>query len=332
MKTFSIQEINEVLKGVIVGSTSAKITAPEQLEMANSTEISFIGNKKYEKYWATSNACAAVVNEDIAIEPGENKAFIKVKNADLAMSQVLELYAPAPPVFATQIHPTAIIDSSATIGNGTKVGSGCYIGPNVTIGDNTIIYPNVTILDECTIGSNTIIWSGTVVRERCHIGNHCILHPNCTIGADGFGFRPDPQRGLVKIPQIGNVIIGNGVEIGANSCVDRGKFSSTVLGDGCKIDNLVQIGHNSKLGKFCIMAGNSGLAGSVTLGNGVIIGGSASIKDHTTIGDGAIVGAGSGVTGDIEAGKTMLGYPAVEAREALKQWAILKRLVKESSR
>lgn len=332
MKTYSIQEINEVLKGEIVGSTSAKITAPEQLEMANSTEISFIGNKKYEKYWATSNACAAVVNEDIAIEPGENKAFIKVKNADLAMSQVLELYAPATPVFATQIHPTATIDSSATIGNGTKVGAGCYIGPNVTIGENSIIYPNVTILDECTIGSNTIIWSGTVVRERCHVGNHCILHPNCTIGADGFGFRPDPQRGLVKIPQIGNVIIGNSVEIGANSCVDRGKFSSTVLGDGCKIDNLVQIGHNSRLGKFCIMAGNSGLAGSVTLGNGVIIGGSASIKDHTTIGDGAIVGAGSGVTGDIEAGKTMLGYPAVEAREALKQWAILKRLVKESSR
>jgi UDP-3-O-[3-hydroxymyristoyl] glucosamine N-acyltransferase len=164
------------------------------------------------------------------------------------------------------------------------------------------------------------------------LGTDCIVHPNATIGADGFGFRPCSERGLVKIPQIGNVVIGNWVEIGANTCVDRGKFSSTVLGDGCKIDNLVQIGHNSILGKFCIMAGNSGLAGSVTLGNGVIIGGSASIKDHTTIGDGAIVGAGSGVTGDIEAGKMMLGYPAVEARDALKQWAILKRLVRDSSK
>jgi UDP-3-O-[3-hydroxymyristoyl] glucosamine N-acyltransferase len=135
---------------------------------------------------------------------------------------------------------------------------------------------------------------------------------------------------LVKIPQIGNVVIGNGVEIGANSCVDRGKFSSTIVGDGCKIDNLVQIGHNSKLGRFCIMAGNSGVAGSVTLGNGVIIGGSASVKDHTTIGDGAIVGAGSGVANDIEAGKTVLGYPAIDARDALKQWAILKRLVRDS--
>lgn len=332
MKSYSIEAINEVLKGVIVGNTSEIITAPEQLEMAGSTEISFIGNKKYEKYWATSKACAAVVNEDISIEPGENRAFIKVKNADLAMSQVLELFAPPAPLFNVDIHPTAVVDQTAIICNGVRIGAGCYIGPKVVIGDNTTIYPNVTILDECTIGKNTVVWPGTVVRERCHVGNDCILHPNSTIGADGFGFRPDPQRGLVKIPQIGNVILGNGVEIGANSCVDRGKFSSTVLGDGCKIDNLVQIGHNSKLGRFCIMAGHSGLAGSVTLGNGVIIGGSASIKDHTTIGDGATVGAGSGVTADVPAGKVVLGYPAVEARDALKQWAILKRLVNDSKK
>lgn len=332
MKSYTIQEINEILKGEIIGNTTQSITAPEQLEAANESEISFIGNKKYEKFWADSKACVAVVNEDIAIAPGDDRAFIKVKNADLAMSQVLELFAPPTPLFSVDIHPSAVIDPTASICNGARIGAGCYIGPKVIIGDNTTLYPNVTVLDECTIGKNTVIWSGTVVRERCHIGNDCIIHPNATIGADGFGFRPDPQRGLVKIPQIGNVIIGNGVEIGANSCVDRGKFSSTVLGDGCKIDNLVQIGHNSKLGKFCIMAGNSGLAGSVTLGNGVIIGGSASIKDHTTIGDGAIVGAGSGVTGDIAAGKTMLGYPAVEARDALKQWAILKRLVNESKK
>jgi UDP-3-O-[3-hydroxymyristoyl] glucosamine N-acyltransferase len=332
MKSYTLQQINEILKGEIVGNTTQNITAPEQLDMASETEISFIGNKKYEKFWANSKACVAVVNQDIAIEPGNNRAFIKVKNADLAMSQVLEMYAPPTPLFSSNIHKTAIIDETASIGNGSRIGAGAYIGPKVVIGDNVTIYPNVTILDECTIGQNTVIWSGTVIRERCHIGKDCIFHPNATIGADGFGFRPDPERGLVKIPQIGNVIIGNNVEIGANTCVDRGKFSSTVLGDGCKIDNLVQIGHNSKLGKFCIMAGNSGLAGSVTLGNGVIIGGSASIKDHTTIGDGAIVGAGSGVTGDIEAGKTMLGYPAVEAREALKQWAILKRLVRESSK
>jgi UDP-3-O-[3-hydroxymyristoyl] glucosamine N-acyltransferase len=332
MKSYSLQEINDILKGVIIGTTSQKITAPEQLESAKETEISIIGNKKYEKFWAISKACVAIVNEDISIEPGENRAFIKVKNADLAMSEVLSLFAPPSPLFEVYIHPTAVVDATASVGNGVKIGAGCYIGPKVQLGDDVTIYPNVTVLDECTIGKNTVIWSGAVIRERCHLGNHCIIHPNATIGADGFGFRPDPERGLVKIPQIGNVVIGNNVEIGANTCVDRGKFSSTILGDGCKIDNLVQIGHNSKLGRFCIMAGNSGLAGSVTLGNGVIIGGSASIKDHTTIGDGATVGAGSGVTCDIPAGKVMLGYPAVEARDALKQWAILKRLVRDSSK
>jgi UDP-3-O-[3-hydroxymyristoyl] glucosamine N-acyltransferase len=332
MKSYSIQEINEVLKGILVGDTSIKISAPEQLELANSTEISFIGNKKYEKYWESSKACAAVVNEDISIEPGKNKAFIKVKNADLAMSQVLELFAPPTPLFHIEIHPTATIDTTAVIGNGSRIGAGSYIGPKVQLGENVTIYPNVTILDECTIGKNTVIWSGAVVRERCHMGNDCIIHPNATIGADGFGFRPDPQRGLVKIPQIGNVVLGNGVEIGANSCVDRGKFSSTVLGDGCKIDNLIQIGHNSKLGRFCIMAGQSGLAGSVTLGDGVLIGGSASITDHVTIGSGSIIGGGSGVTKDVPAGKTLLGYPAIEARDTLKQWAILKRLVNESKK
>jgi UDP-3-O-[3-hydroxymyristoyl] glucosamine N-acyltransferase len=332
MISFSLQEINKVLGGTIIGDTSQRIAAPEQLETATENDISFIGNKKHEKFWQHSKASVAIVNEDISIAPGENRAFIKVKSADLAMAQILNLFAPPAPVFHNDVHPSAVIDASAVLGNNTRIGAGCYIGPKVIIGQNVTVYPNVTILDECSVGNGTVIWPGAVIRERCHIGTDCILHPNATIGADGFGFLPCPERGLVKIPQIGNVVIGNGVEIGANSCVDRGKFSSTVVGDGCKIDNLVQIGHNSKLGKFCIMAGNSGLAGSVTLGNGVIIGGSASIKDHITIGDHAIVGAGSGVTGDIPAGKTMLGYPAVEARDALKQWAILKRLVRDSNK
>ena len=195
------------------------------------------------------------------------------------------------------------------------------------MGEGVTIYPNVSIFDDTTIGDYTTVWSGTVIRERSIIGKHCIFHSNVSIGADGFGYRPSEQ-GLTKIPHIGNVVIGNYVEIGANSCVDRGKFSATVLGDGCKIDNLVQIGHNSVLGKFCIMAGNSGLAGSVTLGDGVVIGGSASIKDHTTIHSGATVGAGSGVMNDVPPGKTVVGYPACDSREMLKQWVALRKLGK----
>jgi len=332
MKSYSVNEINTVLNGTIVGNTNQQVTGTEQLSKAQINHISFIGNKKYEKLWEKSAASVAVVNKDISIEPGENRAFIQVPDADLAMSQILELFASPMPEFAVDIHPTAVIDDSAKIGNGVKIGAGCYVGPRTEIGDGTILYPNVTVLDDCIIGKQTVIWSGTVVRERTKIGHQCIIHPNATIGADGFGFRPCAERGLVKIPQIGDVVIGNQVEIGANACVDRGKFSSTIIGDGCKIDNLVQIGHNSELGMFCIMAGNSGLAGSVKLGNGVIIGGSASIKDHTTIGDRAVIGAGSGVTGDVAAGKTMLGYPALEARDTLKQWAIMKRLLNESKK
>lgn len=331
MKSFTIGQINDVVKGVVIGNTTQFITGPEQLESAKENQITFIGHKKYAKLWESSKACAALINEDIELDPGENRALIKVKNADISMAVLLELFVEESPVFESDLHPTAVVHASAKIGSGCKIGAGCYIGKEVTLGNNTIIYPNVTILDYTSIGVNTVIWSGTVIRERCVIGSYCILHPNVSIGADGFGFRPAPDgRGLMKIPHIGNVVIGNGVEIGANSCVDRGKFSSTVVGDGCKIDNLIQIGHNSKMGRSCVMAGASGLAGSVTLGDGVVIGGGACISDHVTLGSGVQVGGMSGVINNFPAGTKLMGYPATEAREMLKQWVVLRKLVKES--
>lgn len=329
MRSYSISEINDVLKGELIGITDQKIEGPEELNKANSNQITFIGSTKYAKFWPESNACAALISNDLNIEPGENRAFLKVKNVDLAMAKILELFNPLAPVFDTDIHPTAVIHETAKIGDDCKIGPNCYVGKDVELGDGVILYPNVCVFDETIIGNNTIVWSGTVIRERCIIGSHCIFHTNVSIGADGFGYRPsDDGRGLVKIPQIGNVIIGHYVEIGANSCVDRAKFSSTIIGDGCKIDNLVQVAHNSIMGRSCIMAGHSGLAGSVTLGDGVIIGGSASIKDHTTIHSGATVGAGSGVMRDVEAGKTVLGYPAQDARDMLKQWSAIRQFMK----
>lgn len=327
MKSFTVQEISELLGGELVGNTTHKIEGAEQIEKATENQITFIGGVKYVRLWKNSNASVAIVNDNLKIEPRENTALIKVKNADISLAKLLEAFDPGKPVFDVDIHPTAVIDSTATIGVGSKIGAGCYIGKNVVLGEGVVLYPNVTILDDSTVGNQTVMWSGTVVRERSEIGARCTFHINVSIGADGFGYRPsDDGRGLVKIPQIGNVVIGNDVEIGANSCVDRGKFSSTVVGDGCKIDNLVQIAHNCVMGRSCIMAGHSGLAGSVTLGDGVIIGGSASIKDHTTIGDGAIVGAGSGVMGNIAPGKTVLGYPAQDSRDMLKQWVVMKKL------
>ncbi|WP_298880984.1 UDP-3-O-(3-hydroxymyristoyl)glucosamine N-acyltransferase [uncultured Polaribacter sp.] len=325
MKLFTVKEINSLLNGELIGNCSDNIYAPEQIENAVKGNITFIGNSKYARLWEKSNASIAIVYDGIKIIPGEGKAFIKVKNPDLAMAVLLEAFEPEAPFFETDIHVTAVIHKSVKLGKGCKIGANSFIGKNVVLGDDVIIYPNVSIFDNTTIGNKTIIWSGTVIRERSVIGSHCIFHTNVSIGADGFGYRPS-EKGLTKIIHIGNVVIGNAVEIGANSCVDRGKFSSTILGDGCKIDNLVQIGHNSVLGKCCIMAGSSGLAGSVTLGDGVIIGGSASIKDHVTIHSGAKVGAGSGVIADVPAGKTVVGYPACDSREKMKQWVALRKL------
>lgn len=327
MKSFSTEEITVLVQGELIGNCKDLIFAPEQIENAKKGNVTIIGNSKYTRLWETSNASMAIVYEGIKILPGEGKAFVKVKNADLAMAILLDAFEPEPPHFESDIHPTAVVNKTAKLGNGCKIGANSYVGKNVTIGNNVIIYPNVSIFDDTSIGNETIIWSGTVIRERSKIGSQCIFHSNVSIGADGFGYRPSNDgRGLVKIKHIGNVVIGNAVEVGANSCIDRGKFSATILGDGCKIDNLVQIGHNSVLGKCCIMAGNSGLAGSVTLGDGVVIGGSASIKDHVTIHSGATVGAGSGVISDVEAGKTVIGYPACDSREKMKQWVALRKL------
>jgi UDP-3-O-[3-hydroxymyristoyl] glucosamine N-acyltransferase len=327
MKKISIKEISQAVDGILVGSPTILITGVEEISAAQAEQLTFVGNKKYIKLWDQSRASAAVVNADLDIEPGPDRALVRVADADLALAQILQLFEPAPPEIEAGLHATAVVDATAEIAADVTIGAGCYVGPRVVIGAGTILYPNVTVLDDSSIGSGTVIWSGTVVRERCRIGHSCIIHPNVTIGADGFGYRPSPDgRGLVKIPQIGTVTIGDGVEIGAGSCVDRGKFSTTVVGDGSKIDNLVQIAHNCQLGRSCVMAGQSGLAGSVTLGDGVMMGGGARVKDHTTIGSGAKLGGNATALADVEPGKTVLGTPADDFTKTLRQWAALKQL------
>ena len=327
MKTYTVSEINAILNGKVSGNCNRQITGPETLQRACGQHITFIVNRKYINLWQESQACVAVVQQGLDLEPGEGRSFIEVKDVELSMAKILELYALPRPVFEVDIHPSAVVHHSAVLGANCRIGAGCYVGRDVVLDDGVELYPNVTILDQTQIGAHTVIWSGAVIRERIVIGQHCIIHSNVSIGADGFGYLPSEDgRGLVKVPHIGNVVIGNGVEIGANSTVDRAKFSSTIIGDGCKIDNLVQIAHNCVLGRCCIMAGNSGLAGSVTLGDGVVIGGGASVKDHTVIHSGARVGGGSGVMEDVPPGKTVLGYPAAASRKMIKQWIALKKL------
>ena len=327
MKNFTIEAINQAIGGTLTGNPAILITGVEQVSEATESQLTFIGQKKYVKLWHQSSASAAIVKDSLDIEPGQERALVSVADPDLALAQVLKMFEPEPPRCEAGIHSTAVVDSTAIIGATAAIGAGCYIGPGVVIGTGTKLYPNVTVLDDTRIGSQTVIWSGTVIRERCSIGNCCIIHPNVTIGSDGFGYRPSPDgRGMVKIPQIGTVEIGDGVEIGAGSSVDRGKFSATSIGDGTKIDNLVQIAHNCKLGRSCVMAGQSGLAGSVTLGDGVMMGGGARVNDHVTVGSGVRIGGNAGVVSDVAPGKTLLGMPADDHRQTLRLWAAQKQL------
>lgn len=333
MKSFKIEELSHLLGGELIGNTDLIITEPDHLDTSKENSISFIGSKEYLKKWETSQANAAIIQKKLAgnTKPGKDRSFIVVDNADLAMAKVLELFAADPIQLDEDISKSATIHKTAIIGEGSKIGANCYIGSGVQIGASSTIYPNTTILDHAIIGDHSIIKSGTVISERCIVGDHCILHTNVNIGSDGFGYRPSSDgRSIVKIPHIGNVVIGNQVEIGSGTCIDRGKFSSTTIGDGTKIDNLVQIAHNCKIGRQCLIAGCSGIGGSVTLGDGVTVAGQVSIKDHVKIGHGAKIGAKSLVIKDVLDGGTVLGLPADDVKKTLKKWATINRMIENT--
>lgn len=326
MKQFSVEEITQHVSGTLIGNKNTVITGLEEVELAKPGQLTFIGSPKYAKFWARSQASAALVSEGLELEPGV-RTLIQVASADLAIAQALELFAPPPPAFCAGVHATAVVDPTAVLGSNVSIGPGCYLGPGVKIGDESVLYANVTVMDESTIGCRTVAWPGVVVRERCHVGDSCILFQNASIGADGFGYRPSlDKKTIVKIPQIGEVHIGNDVEVGANSCIDRGKFSSTRIGDGTKIDNLVQIGHNCSIGRSCRIVAAAAIGGSVTLGDFVTIAGEVAVSDHVTIGSHATIGGGSIVISNVESHQFVSGYPAAPHKTTLQQWAYIKKL------
>jgi UDP-3-O-[3-hydroxymyristoyl] glucosamine N-acyltransferase len=327
MKTLTTRQIADLTAGQLQGPGDLPIAAMESLAKAAGGQITFVADEKYARDWPASRASAALVPRKLDLQPGDGRALIRVDNVDLAVAQFLEAIAPPPCQPDPGVHPTAVVEPSARLGPGVRIGAHCYVGRNSILGANAVLHPNVTILDDCQVGSGTVLWPGVVIRERCSVGNDCVLHANVAIGADGFGFRAAPNGGgVVKIPQIGNVVIGNQVELGAATCVDRAKFGSTVIGDQCKIDNLVQIAHNCVLGRCVIIAGNTGVAGSVTIGDGVMIGGCAILKDHITVGAGAKIAGAAVVMNDVPAGESWGGYPGKDARIALREYAAIRQL------
>lgn len=228
---------------------------------------------------------------------------------------------------ASGIHPSAVVDATAKLDDGVRIGAHCVVGPRAEIGSRGILYPGAAVLDDARVGADCVLWNGAILRERCMLGDRCVLNANAVIGSDGFGFHPAPDgKGVAKIPHVGRVEIGNDVEIGANTCVDRGKLSATVIGDFCKIDNLCQVGHDSRLGRGVLVAGKVGISGSVVIGDGVMIGGGAGVADHVTIGPGAVIAAASGVMRDVPPRGRVSGIPARDIKQFFREQAALARL------
>jgi len=327
--TTTTGELAAMLGAELIGPAGLPLRHVETLDRADGQSLTFIRDERYASMWAHSGAAAAIVSRSIPIAGHDpaTRALLVVDDADLALVRVLEMAAPAHRGPERGISDNAVIHPSAAIGVAVSIGAGVSIGPDSVIGDRVTINANVVIGAGAHVGDDSDLRAGVVIEDRCVIGRGVLAHPNAVIGADGFGYRPaDDGSGLVKIPHAGIVEIGDGVEIGACSTIDRGKLGATVIGAGTKIDNLVLIGHNCVVGRSCVICGATGIAGSVTIGDGAIIGGGAGIADNLTIGAGAKLGARSGLMHDVPPGEDWVGIPAQPARQFMRVISATQRL------
>ena len=319
----------QALGAELDGPSDLVCTGVSSISEAECGDATFMINTKFTAMWKASKASIGIVPASINVPDHDpvTRAILRVADAELAIASVLSLFQQEDDLPAEGIHPNAVIASTATIGIGVRIGPFVEISDNAVIGDHVAIYSNVFIGRGCTIHADTVIHAGTVIGYACVVGSNCTLNSNITVGARGFGYRPSAdQTELVHMPHIGNVEIGNHVEIGANTCIDRGKFAATRIGDGTKIDNLVQIGHNCIIGRHCVIAATSGLGDSVHLGDWVQIGANVGIAPHCKVGDGARIGSKSGVMHDVPPGEKWLGIPAGQIKDTLRQWVSVRKL------
>ena len=321
---FSAQQIAAILKGTVVGDPEVKVGNFSKIEEGKPGTLTFLANPKYEHYIYNTKASIVLVNNDFTPSEPLSATLVKVENAYAALAILLDL-AEQSKKKREGIASTAYISSSASVGESCYVGMFAYIGDKTKIGRNCRIYPHAYVGDHVTIGDNTIIYPHATVYAGCVIGNNCILHAGSVIGADGFGFAPEGEN-YKKIPQIGNVILEDNVEVGANTTIDRAVMDSTIIRRGVKLDNLVQIAHNVEVGENTVMAAQVGIAGSVKIGKHCMFGGQVGLAGHIKIADHVNFGAKSGVVSDVQAPTTLLGAPAIPARNFMRSSAIFNRL------
>jgi len=303
---FTAQQIAELIAGRVEGNPEAKVNAFAKIEEGKPGAISFLSNPKYTHYIYDTQSSVVLIGDDVKLEKPVQCTLIRVKNAYESVAKLLQIYQSMQPR-QTGISPLAFVSEKATVGKDCYIGPFTYVGDGVVIGDECNIYPNVTIY------------------HGCKIGNRVTLHAGSVIGADGFGFAPGAE-GYDKIPQIGNVIIEDDVEIGANTCVDRSTMGSTVVHKGVKLDNLIQVAHNCEVGENTVMSAQVGMAGSTKIGAWCMVGGQAGFSGHIRIADKTFVGAQSGVISKTKGGETLLGAPAIDAKEFMRASAVFRKL------
>lgn len=309
----TIEELARLTGAVVVGDPSLEIRALAPLDKAGEGDITFLANPRYAKVAETSAASAIICTAPLG---RAEKTYLVCANPYLAFAQILtHLYVQKPEIKGISAH--AVVADSAVVGTDVTIAAGVVIGERVSIGSGTIVHPNVVIYADVEIGADCILHAGALVREGSILGERVILQPGAVIGSDGFGFAPDGDK-YYKIPQVGHVILEDDVEIGANTCVDRATMGQTVVAQGCKLDNLIQIGHNVRVGAHTVMAAQAGISGSTRIGRHCTFGGQSATAGHITTGDNLIVGARGALSGNTKGDQVVSGVPAFAHREWLK--------------
>lgn len=323
---FNAATIAGFLKGEIVGDPEVKVNTIAKIEEGHPGALSFLANPKYEHYIYSTGSSIVLVNSDFEPSAPVGATLIKVKNAYESFASLLQLVDQSRPR-KKGIHPSAIIEPSATVGKDVYIGSFVYVGENCVVGDGCSLFPNVFVGDNTKLGTGCTLNPGVVVYHDCIIGNNCTVHAGSVIGSDGFGFAPQSDNEFMKIPQLGNVILEDNVEIGSNVTIDRATMGSTVIRKGVKLDNLIQVGHNVEIGENTVMAAQTGIAGSTKVGRNCMFGGQVGLSGHIKVADGARIGAQSGIPGDVKKeNSVLLGYPAIDHRDFLRSSIIFRRL------
>ena len=325
---FTAEQIAGVLGGEVVGNPKAEVHTLSKIEEGSEGSISFLANPKYLHYIYTTHATITIVNASFVPEGKITTTLIKVEDAYLSFSKLLEFYDQAKKANKSGIEQPSVFPESVKYGANLYLGSFCYLGENVILGENVKIYPNSFVGDNVVIGDNVTIFAGTRIYSETIIGSNCTIHSGVVIGADGFGFAPNPDGTFSKIPQIGNVIIEDNVEIGANTTIDRATMGSTIIRKGVKLDNQIQVGHNVEIGKNTVIAAQTGIAGSTKIGSSGMIGGQVGIVGHLTIGNNVKIQAQSGVARNIKDDETLQGTPSFGYNDFSKSYVHFKNLPK----